>query len=105
MTKDLIYFFSIYFIPMGFGLGKLHRTISHTTAMILMISCMLAIVLSMLPYLLSNKCPLEILIRKHPIRNLIRVYRPTPFVYFILIAIMSLNVFNYLLAFNLIHLF
>lgn len=90
---------------MGFGIGGLDRILSHSESMFLTASCMLAMGISIFPYLLSKKCPLEILIRKHPIRNLIRVYRPTPIVYFVLIAIMSLNIFNYLLAFNLIHLF
>jgi hypothetical protein len=103
--KDAIYLFFIYFVPMAFGIGRTPRLISAIDARILVITCMIVSFMSVLPYLLSKKCPLEILSRKHPIRNLIRAYRPTPIVYFILISMLALNIFNYLLAFNLIHLF
>ena len=60
------------------------------------------IILSILPYIIARRCILDVIFTKHPIKNTIAMYRRFPIVYYIIIALIILTIFNYLFAFKIL---
>jgi hypothetical protein len=96
MIKDTLYGLAVY-IP----LLMTHDTDEYRIITIGIIVGIL-LVLGVLPYLLSGKCFLEVLINKHPIRNLKFQYKNYKIVYFIIPIIFCIFVLEYLISFNII---
>jgi len=60
------------------------------------------IILSILPYIIAHRCILDVIFTKHPIKNTIGMYKRHPSVYYIIVVLIVLTIFNYLFAFNIL---
>ena len=93
--KDIIVIIFCCYIPI---------LLSHTKPRLYIIDgiCILIIILAILPYIITKKCIIEVIWSRHPIRNIIVMYRKYPIVYYITMILIGLTVLNYLLSFKIL---
>jgi hypothetical protein len=93
--KDYIVIFLCCYIPMFIdSIRPCSKFIDYISLTIM--------IFAILPYIISGKCIVEVLWSKHPIRNMIIVYRKYSIVYYIAIVLIGLTILNYLLAFKIL---